>query len=181
MFFTMKAMVLCGSGNTDGYTHDMCQTFADGLKPVFSEVRVVDLSSLRIGDCTGCSSCRYGRGCVLRDDAEALFREMEDTDLLVLATPIRFNGPSSVLKRFIDRLNPYWGGSRVHPRWCCGLMCAGSSRPCFDHARSEMRSASNTVGMEWLGELCIPDTDHGKGCGPETKRFVEEILKRISG
>ena len=105
---------------------------------------------------------------------------MEDTDLLVFSSPIYFNGCSSIMKRFIDRLNPYWGSDRRHPRYCCGLLDGGSPEPEFSHARSEMVSASNTVGMEWLGELCIGGTDRNGIDEGRVRAFAKDILSRIS-
>lgn len=176
----MRVLVLCSSGNAVGFTHNMCVLFDRYAREKGHESEIVNLHKLKIKDCTGCVECRDGGKCVIKDDAEKLFRKMERADILVMATPIRFNGPSSVLKRFIDRLNPYWYSSRKHPVNACGMICAGSPRPNFEHARSEMIAACNTVGMRWLGDLCVPETDFRTMTDGRIEKFAEKIL-RLSG
>lgn len=164
----MKALIVCGSGNTNGNTYRMCQVFEAVFQQSDWDVRIADLTGYNIFDYVG--EKEYD------DDMEQFYREMETTDLLVFATPIRFNGCSSILKRFIDRLNPYWNASRPHPASACGLLCGGSPECEFSHARSEMVSASNTVGMKWLGALCIPGTDKEEMDDSKVAKFALDLL-----
>ena len=164
----MKVMILCGSGHSGGSTEHMCQVFSDVIESRGSDAEIVMLSEMDIADYTG--EHPYD------DDMGSMYKAMESADLLVFSTPIYFNGCSSILKRFIDRLNPYWGSDRAHPRYACAMMCGGSPQCEFSHARSEIVSAANTVGMEWLGELCLPGTDKGRIDESAVKSFAEKIL-----
>ena len=164
----MKALIVCGSGNTTGNTYRMCQVFEAIFQQSDWDVRIADLTEYDILDYVG--EKEYD------DDMEQFYSEMETTDLLVFATPIRFNGCSSILKRFIDRLNPYWNASHPHPASACGLLCGGSPECEFSHARSEMVSASNTVGMKWLGALCIPGTDKEGIDDSKVAKFALDLL-----
>ena len=166
----MKVMILCGSGHSGGSTERMCQVFSEVMDSHGVASDIVRLSDLNIIDYTG--DHEYD------DDMESLCRNMESTDLLVFSTPIYFNGCSSILKRFIDRLNPYWGSDRPHPKYACAMMCGGSSQCEFSHARSEIRSAANTVGMEWLGDVCLPGTDKGKIDEAKIREFAETIADK---
>ena len=149
----------------------MCQVFSEVMESHGVASDIVRLSDLNILDYTG--DHEYD------DDMESLCRNMEATDLLVFSTPIYFNGCSSILKRFIDRLNPYWGSDRPHPKYACAMMCGGSPQCEFSHARSEIKSAVNTVGMEWLGDVCLPGTDKGKIDEAGIREFAETIFNKL--
>ena len=164
----MKVLILCGSGHPDGSTEHMCQEFSMEMVMCGHETATVMLSDFHILDYTG--DHEY------EDDMETMFSKMGSADLMVFATPIYFNGCSSILKRFIDRLNPFWGSDLAHPKYACAMMCGGSPQCEFSHARSEIVSAANTVGMEWLGELCLPGTDKGRIDESAVKSFAEKIL-----
>lgn len=167
----MNVMILCGSGHSGGSTERMCQVFSEVMDSHGVASDIVRLSDLNILDYTG--DHEYD------DDMESLCRNMESTDLLVFSTPIYFNGCSSILKRFIDRLNPYWGSDRPHPKYACAMMCGGSPQCEFSHARSEIKSAVNTVGMEWLGDVCLPGTDKGKIDEAKIREFAETIFSKL--
>lgn len=111
----MKALIVCGSGNRTGNTYRMCQVFEAVFQQNGWDIRIADLTEYSISDYVG------ERDYV--DDMNLFYGEMETAELLVFATPIRFNGCSSILKRFIDRLNPYWNSPRPHPDDACGLLC----------------------------------------------------------
>ena len=149
----------------------MCQVFSEVMDSHGVASDIVRLSDLNILDYTG--DHEYD------DDMESLCRNMESTDLLVFSTPIYFNGCSSILKRFIDRLNPYWGSDRPHPKYACAMMCGGSPQCEFSHARSEIKSAVNTVGMDWLGDMCLPGTDKGKIDEARIREFAETIDNKL--
>ena len=163
----MKVMILCGSGHSGGSTEHMCQVFSEEMESLGHTAEIVRLSDLRILDYAG--DREYD------DDMGSMFSEMGSADLLVFSTPIYFNGCSSILKRFIDRLNPFWGSDLAHPRYACAMMCGGSPQCEFSHARSEIRSAVNTVGMEWLGDLCLPGTDNGRIDESVVRGFAAKI------
>ena len=166
----MKVLILCGSGHSGGSTERMCQVFSEAMISRGHAAEIVKISELNILDYAG--DREYD------DDMETMFSKMGSADLLVFSTPIYFNGCSSILKRFIDRLNPFWGSDLAHPKYACAMMCGGSPQCEFSHARSEIRSAANTVGMEWLGDLCLSGTDKGVIDEAAVRQFVEKISEK---
>jgi hypothetical protein len=68
----------------------------------------IDCTRVRIIPCTGCSSCGLktpGR-CVVNDDMQGVLRKIVASDVLVLATPVRFGTYCAQLKKVIDRFQP---------------------------------------------------------------------------
>lgn len=167
----MQALILCGSGNTEGNTYRMCQVFGSVMEQNGWGTEIADLVSYDIRD--------YAGDGIYDDDMSLFLEKMGSADLLVFATPVRFNGCSSILKRFIDRLNVYWGSELPHPSYACGLLCGGSPDCEFSHARSELVSASNTVGMRWVGALCLPGTDKAPVDDSAVAKFAIDLLGYI--
>ena len=172
----MRVLVLCASGNTTGHTYSAADSFLQECIDRGHDAKLIDLYGIDMKDCNGCRSCHETGRCVMDDGTDALFSEMEGIDLLVLATPLRFNGVSSVMKKYIDRLNPYWFTHRDHPTGVCGIICAGSQKPVFGHALSELKSAAMTLKSDWKGELLIGDTDRNAVDALAVKQFVLTML-----
>ncbi|AGI47609.1 Multimeric flavodoxin WrbA [Thermoplasmatales archaeon BRNA1] len=177
----MKALVLDGSGNPNGFTSEMCQAASSVLEGAGIECSVVQLGKVWIEHCNGCLSCRKGGKCTIDDGMTAYYDALGEIDLLVFATPIRFSGPSSILKTFMDRLNPFFYSNLKHPRFAAAMMCGGADAPRFSNALSEMKALSITVGAEWAGELEVSGTDSKsrEEVAAEAAHFAETLIRRI--
>ena len=87
----MKYTILMGSPNHDGNTAALLRPFLETNEELGVEQAVVWLYEKNIQPCTGCKNCQDvvgSLGCVHNDDFEALYHQILDSDLLVLATPI---------------------------------------------------------------------------------------------
>jgi multimeric flavodoxin WrbA len=72
------------------------------------DVDTVDVAAARVAPCTGCGSCGLktpGR-CVVDDDMQGIYRKIVASDVLVLATPVRFGSYCAELKKVVDRFQP---------------------------------------------------------------------------
>jgi hypothetical protein len=71
-------------------------------------VEAVDCRSIDVIPCTGCGSCglRTPGACAVTDDMQGIFRKMVASDVLVLATPVRFGSYCAELKKLVDRFQP---------------------------------------------------------------------------
>jgi hypothetical protein len=68
----------------------------------------VDVVAARVAPCSGCGSCGLktpGR-CVVKDDMQGIYRQIVASDVLVLATPVRFGSYCAQLKKVVDRFQP---------------------------------------------------------------------------
>ncbi len=179
----MKALIVCGSGNPEGFTEAMCQGAERALRSEGWEVCTVRPYGMDIRHCSGCSGCRGSGRCVVRDDMDTVYGLFGESDLLILATPVHFSGPSSILKAVVDRFNPCWYGKGDHPRACAALMCGGGENPVFGNTVSMMKALSATAGMEWAGELCLGGTDSGDKAeyGRRAEEFTSGLLSGRTG
>lgn len=177
-----RTLIICGSAGRGGVTETMCQAAADTLRSQDHDVYVVYPSEMTIGHCTGCDGCRDGE-CIVDDDMAVLYRLFSESDLLIMASPLHFNGPSSLAMTVMDRFQPYWHGERQHPLAMAVMLCAGSDNPNFGPAESIMKAFALTTRMAMVGFLEIPGTDRNgdEGVAERVREFVEGLIAKGEG
>ncbi len=174
----MRALIICGSANPNGTTATMCRSAADALWKSGSIPDIVFPGEMNIRHCDGCGGCKDGE-CVIKDDMRGILDAVDRSDLVILASPIHFSGPSSLIKTVMDRFQPYWNGKEPHGGRLAVLLCGGSPEPRFHCAVYIMRAFSITVGMEWCGHLEVPNTDSEDFVLPEKDiaEFVQNLVR----
>lgn len=173
-----RVLIICGSAGRGGVTETMCQAAAEVFRANNCDVYVAYPSDMDIHHCTGCDACAEGR-CSIDDDMGILYRLFGESDLVVLATPLHFSGPSSLLKTVLDRFQAYWHDKVLpHPLACCAMLCAGSPEPNFAPTVSILKAFSITTKMKWMGHMEFPDTDARgeEGAADAVRGFIEGIL-----
>lgn len=129
----MRCLVIDASGRADGHTAVVCGYVSGRLADAGWDVSVVRIPSSGIELCRGCGSCRDS-GCPIRDPISDIIGDISRSDAVVLASPLRFNGPSSQMKALADRLNVLWYRKLPAGRKAYGILVAGSPEPEFSHA-----------------------------------------------
>ena len=91
----------------------------EGAEAKGAETKKIYLLDEHIEFCTNCRSCmqekveaRRGK-CVHDDDMEGILAEIDEAEAVVLGSPINLGNVTAIMKRFIERLGPYfywpWG------------------------------------------------------------------------
>ena len=104
----MKALVLSALSVDDDHGPAALDAVETKLRERGYDVDTVDVAAARVAPCTGCGSCGLktpGR-CVVKDDMQDIFRQIVASDVLVLATPVRFGSYCAELKKVVDRFQP---------------------------------------------------------------------------
>ena len=104
----MKALVLSALSVDDDHGPAALDAVETKLRERGYDVDTVDVAAARVAPCTGCGSCGLktpGR-CVVKDDMQDMFRQIVASDVLVLATPVRFGSYCAELKKVVDRFQP---------------------------------------------------------------------------
>ncbi len=104
----MKALILNGSGVDDDRLTPVEKVITEKLISAGWEVEAVALSDKKIAGCLGCFGCwlKTPGICVIDDDGRFIAREIIQSDLLVLLSPVTFGGYSFDLKKALDRMLP---------------------------------------------------------------------------
>lgn len=109
----MKVIGINGSPRRGGNTDLLLDEVMKGSVSRGAEVKTVILNKLKIIPCQHCDACSREGSCRINDDMQIVYRELEESDRLVLASPIQFLGPTAQMKAMIDRCQALWARKYV--------------------------------------------------------------------
>lgn len=102
----MKILAINGSSRSNGNTRrllDECKKYSEENV----DFEIVNLSQYSFEGCRACEGCSTSGKCVINDDMQTIYKKIEESKGLILASPTYFYNLSSNMKKFIERLYPY--------------------------------------------------------------------------
>ena len=100
----MKALLINGSPHANGCTFTALSIVANELEKNGIETEIVHIGSKDIRGCIGCGKCRELGRCVFNDMVNEIAPKFEQTDGLVVGSPVYYAGPNGTLTNLLDRL-----------------------------------------------------------------------------
>ncbi|MCS7180795.1 MAG: flavodoxin family protein [bacterium] len=180
----MKIVGICGSPRKDGNSEILLNEFLK-LFNGKAEVKKITLNSLKFIPCQECETIRKDGRCKINDDMQEVYNEVENSDLVVVASPIFFGSLSAQTKMMIDRFQCQWLGinffKTYRPKNKMGIfICVmATERDDFvDNARSIIRHFFKTIGATYFDEIICKGVDE-KGKVREKKECFEKIKQVI--
>jgi len=173
----MDVLAINGSPRSDrGVTAHVLAPFLEGMREGGAHVSLLRTCELDIGPCLGCRKCRTesGGACVQEDDMQKVYPEVRAADVLVLATPVFFDGMTGPMKDLLDRcvalVHPrivVRGGRQRHPprepvasgqrrRLALVSVCGFHEMATFAPLVAHVRAAAENMGREYAGAVLRP-------------------------
>lgn len=179
----MKAAIIIGSARNNGNTETQCSALAESLAEEDFDVELIKPFDLDISHCTGCNKCIDSSRCVLKDDMDLIYESFEEANLFVLASPVYFSGPSSIIKQVIDRFQCKWEPieSPKNGKAVALLANGGSRNPRFENLISIARAFAISVRSDYVGECLFENTDDSDSSSLSSAayRFGKELAEKI--
>ena len=100
----MKILGIEGSPRKDGNTEKLVKQVLAGALEEGCQTEFLKLADLTIDYCQGCGSCRATGQCVIEDDMDRVVDAIQQSDCIVLGSPIYAWQVSGTTKVFMDRL-----------------------------------------------------------------------------
>ena len=105
----MLAVGLQGSPRKGGNNSHTLSLFLSHLKEKGFQTETLHLSQMDFSFCIGCGSCEKTGWCILKDEFASVIAPMlRRAEIVVLASPVYFYGPSAQLKAMMDRGQMFW-------------------------------------------------------------------------
>lgn len=104
---SIKVLGLVGSPKVDGNTSRLVNAVLEGAAEKGAETVVYNLASLDIKGCDACYRCQEHGCCVIDDDMQKLYREIQAADVLVLGSPVYMWQMTAQTKLLIDRMTAF--------------------------------------------------------------------------
>ena len=105
----MKIMAFNGSPRKKWNTATLLQKALEGAVSLGAETELIHLYDLNYKGCISCFACKtiggksYGK-CAVEDDLVPIFNRIEQSDAIILGSPIYWGHVSGEMKSFMDRL-----------------------------------------------------------------------------
>lgn len=187
---SIEVAVIFGSGRRHGNSEAAAEAVLTALLQPGDNVSRFHLCDLTVSHCRSCNTCAGNGGiCILNDGMDDIYEAILTADLLLLATPIYFSGPSSLLKQAIDRCQCLWSRRSLDHggRWGALIMVAGQEKANFRNTVSISRSFLNSIPVQWAGDLSLAGYDEqddvasSSNALQQAASFGETLGKMIRG
>ena len=165
----MKVLGLSGSPRRGGNTDLLLDEVMRGAASKGAEVKTIILNNLKIAPCQHCDACLEAGNCRVMDDMQMVYRELEEADRIVLASPIHFMAIAAQMKLMIDRCQALWARKYVlkipplgEERERKGLFISVGGRKVanlFEPALATVKALFNTLNITYAGDLLFPGID----------------------
>lgn len=165
----MKVLGIAGSPRRDGNTDRLLAEVIRGAASQGAEVKTIILDDLEIAPCQHCDACLKKGKCKINDDMQMVYRELEQADRIVLASPIHFMGVTAQMKAMIDRCQALWARKyvlKIPPlgdrRERKGFFISVAGRKVanvFDGALATIKSLFTVLDVAYAGELLFRNVD----------------------
>ena len=103
-----SVIIINGSIRKNGNTDIIVERIIEGAESSGIHPKLIYLRDMQIGNCKGCYTCMKGSQCSQQDDMTEIRSAIENSELLILASPLYWCGVTGIMKTFIDRLFFYY-------------------------------------------------------------------------
>jgi multimeric flavodoxin WrbA len=183
-----KILIINGSLSVRGNTDTLIANLLNGTKNTNIIAIQYFLRDKNIADCRGCYHCYKKSSCAIKDDMQEIHGEIQNSDLLILASPLYWWGVTGLMKTFIDRLYLYY------PRTNTGMIAGKKAiiiTPMhvneIEHGEKAYKSEIEPITMTYnyiLGRLGVDIVDmifypglSNKGDAGENKEYLNNAYK----
>jgi multimeric flavodoxin WrbA len=184
----MKALAVLGSYRKgEGNTAGLLDILLGELSTQGIECENIWLPSLNIGGCRGCNWClnggtaETGRRCIIDDGMQELYDNIEQADILIVASPVYMWHVTSQTKAFIDRLYTYSKGALKGKRMSAVMTAGGSAFDGLDLAVQSLSRFAEYNEMDYRGTLyCAPADSRKDLQSRDIPKLARELAESLA-
>lgn len=103
----MNIIGLSGSPRKGGNTDILLQTALRGARSAGAETALFYLNDMNIRGCQACCICKKTGQCAVQDDMQTIYNAIDESDAVIIGSPIYFGRMSAQLALVMDRLFAY--------------------------------------------------------------------------
>ena len=156
--------------NKIGLTFSCVEECEKKLKELGSETEHICINKKNIGKCMACGARGWGicieeNKCILKDDFNEIYKQMEDFDAYVFITPVYFHEMSESAKTFFDRLkrcDAFNDNSKIKGKKIVCIACAGGSGSGTEETLKSFDILNYFLKTEMVGRIPVTKANFEK-------------------
>ncbi|MBN2518674.1 MAG: flavodoxin family protein [Candidatus Altiarchaeota archaeon] len=159
----MKILALVGSPRKGGNTDLLVDEMLKGCKKKGHTTEKICLYDYNILPCTDCRACNSGSyKCILKDDMQRLYPQLESADVIVFGTPMYWYGPTGKMKLAMDRLLPFITSGGLKGKRGVVVIPSEEGPDACGPMLEMFKMSFSYLGMEYAGEVLAEAYEKGK-------------------
>lgn len=100
----MRVLLINGSPHEKGCTYTALEEVAKALNENQIETEIFWIGTKPLAGCLSCMGCRSKGSCVLEDKVNEAAAKLEETDGIIVGSPVHYAAASGQVTSFLDRL-----------------------------------------------------------------------------
>lgn len=158
----MLVLGLQGSPRIKGNTNILLSAFLAEAERLGARIQCFDVAKKNITPCQECGVCEEKGFCPIDDNMQEIYPLLFQADIIVMATPVFFYGPTAQMKAVIDRSQMLWARRYIHKftdpgrQWRRGFllaMGASKGKNLFEGVSLTAKYFFDAVGAGFEGSL----------------------------
>lgn len=165
----MKFLGIAGSPRRHGNTDILLEELLKGAASRGAEVKTLVLRDMKYSPCTHCDGCAKTGSCIVKDEMQGIYKDFEEADVIVMASPIQFTNITAQMKGMIDRFQSRWvrkyvlktpplGDSRERKGFFISVG-GRKAKNLFDPAIEMMTTFFRILDIKYAGDLLLKGVD----------------------
>ena len=184
----MKVLLLNGSPHAKGITYAALSEVMKTLEAEGVECELIQVGHLIVGGCRGCGACVKLGKCITDDIVNQLAKKFEESDGLIVGSPVHYAAPAGTLLCVLNRLF-YSTHFEKRDKVGAAVVCArrGGCTAAFDvlnkyFSISQMPVATSSYWNQVHGATAddAPLDEEGMLCMRNLARNAHFLMKAIS-
>jgi multimeric flavodoxin WrbA len=162
----MKVLGIMGSPRIKGNSDLLLDEALKGAQSQQAETEKIIVDKFNLTACREYYACLKDGKCVIKDDMDAIYQKILDTDAIIVATPIFFYTVSAQLMLLISRCQAIWARKYVLkdldiPVRKGAFIAVGATKgqKLFDGPKLTMHYFFEAINAEYTEELLIRGVD----------------------
>ena len=109
----MKVLGIYGSPRKGGNSDILLTEALKGAESAGASASSIRVCDYKIAGCIECGGCDNTGVCIQKDDMHKIYPQLQEADIIILASPMFFYGIPSQTKALIDRCQAMWCKRRL--------------------------------------------------------------------
>jgi len=178
----MFILGLQGSPRKSGNTALLLESFLEEAERLGARMYNLDVAEKTINPCLECGVCEEEGFCPIDDDMQQVYPLLRHADIVVMATPIFFYGPTAQIKALIDRSQAMWARRYTYKlidpgrKWRRGfLLAVGATRGknLFEGISLTAKYFFDAIGAGFEGSLTYRQIEGQGDIAKHPKAFID--------
>ena len=106
----MKTLIINGSPRRNGCTVTLLKTLKEHLH---GEIFQIDTYYAKSSPCYDCRHCWTHAECVINDDMQEAYKQFNEADNVIIASPVYFGNLTGSMLNWASRLQYFWASRRI--------------------------------------------------------------------